>query len=58
MGYQSESQFELQLIKKPGTLSYEYVVNFREELNLFNKDALENRDISGISGGNKRICQK
>lgn len=67
MGYQSEAQLEEQLIKKLGTLGYEFVkikdydelvANFRKELNLFNKDALENRDISGISGGNIRICQK
>lgn len=55
MGYQSEAQLEEQLIKKLGTLGYEFVkikdydelvANFRKELNLFNKDALENRDMS------------
>ena len=55
MGYQSEAQLEEQLIKKLGTLSYEFVkikdydelvANFRKELNIFNKEALENRDMS------------
>lgn len=55
MGYQSEAQLEEQLIKKLGTLGYEFVkikdydelvANFRKELNFFNKDALENRDMS------------
>ena len=55
MGYQSEAQLEEQLIKKLGTLGYEFVkikdydelvANFRKELNLFNKDALENKDMS------------
>ena len=43
MGYQSEAQLEEQLIKKLGTLSYEFVkikdydelvANFRKELNI------------------------
>ena len=55
MGYQSEAQLEKQLIKKLETLSYEYVKikdydelveNFRKELNFFNKEVLENRDMS------------
>lgn len=55
MGYQSEAQLEEQLIKKFGTLGYEFVkikdydelvTNFRKELNIFNKEALENRDMS------------
>lgn len=55
MGYQSEAQLEKQLIKKLETLSYEYVKikdydelveNFRKELNFFNKEVLESRDMS------------
>lgn len=55
MGYQSETQLEEQLIRKLGALGYEFVkikdydelvTNFRKELNIFNKEALENREVS------------
>lgn len=57
MGYQSESQLEGQLIKKLESLGYEFikikdynklVENFRKELNIFNKEVLENKELSDV----------